>query len=288
MRGGNLVTEPLKSRPPSAEEPPVAVPRPVLAVVPAYVRSEDDMQLLLTCLVTLQATAPGTPVAVVDDASPASHLVDQLAAIAGEVGATVHRAAENRGFASTVNVGLRQALAIGADAVLVNADIEFDTPGWLEVLREREDTQRRPAAVVGALLRYPDGRIQHAGTFYSPLTRHWGHRFHFGPGTLPDAHLPAQCPVTAALMLIRHETLATVGLYDEGYFMGWEDIDYCLRTFAAGLECVYEPRASAIHAESVFRKNPSPELWAKTQASWERLVDQHTHAEMARWIPAIG
>ena len=39
----------------------------------------------------------------------------------------------------------------------------------------------------------------------------------------------------------------------------------CLRVFAAGLECIYEPACTAIHAESVFRKDPPPELKRKTQ-----------------------
>src|SRR5215213_9115206 len=142
---------------------PMDAPRPVLAVVPAYVRRESDMELLLTTLVTLQNTAPHVRTLVVDDASPAAHLVDQLAAIAGEVGADVVRNAENSGFARTVNVGLREALATGADAVLVNADIDFDRPGWLEPMLLRTDTLGRPAAVVGAKLLYPSGTIQHAG-----------------------------------------------------------------------------------------------------------------------------
>ncbi len=266
----------------------VTVPRPVLAVVPAFVRDEADMQTLLTTLVTLQATAPGTPVLVVDDCSPASGLMDQLRAIATEVDATVVRNAENSGFATSVNVGLRAARDAGADAVLVNADIEFDTPHWLEALQRRQDTQGRPAAVVGGLLRYPNGLIQHAGVHYSILARDWDHRFRFGPAALPEAQVAARCPVTAALQLIRNETLRDVGLFDENYFMGWEDVDYCLRVFAAGLECIYEPACTAIHAESVFRRDPSPELARKTYASGLRLWTTYSQDDMARFAPAVG
>ena len=266
----------------------MSFPRPTLAVVPAFVRNEHDMQTLLTALVTLQETAPGTPALVVDDCSPNKRLMDQLAVIAGEVDATVVRNAENSGFAASVNVGLREARSAGGDAVLVNADIEFDTPRWLDALQRRVDTQGRPAAVVGGMLRYPNGLIQHAGVYYSILSRDWDHRFRFGPAALPEAQVPARCPVTAALQLIRNETLHEVGLYDEAYFMGWEDVDYCLRVFAAGLECIYEPACSAVHAESVFRKDPSPELRRKTFESGVRLWSTHSQSDMARFAPAVG
>lgn len=261
------------------------VPRPVLAVVPAYVRRASDMELLLTTLVTLQQTAPSVRTLVVDDASPASHLIDQLEAIADHVGAEVVRNARNSGFATTVNVGLREALATGAHAVLVNADIEFDRPHWLEPLLERTDTQGRPAAVVGGKLLYRSGLIQHAGVFYSLLSRDWDHRFRFGPPTLPEANVPAQCPVTGALQLIRHETLQQVGIYDEGYFLGWEDVDYCLRVFAAGLDCVYEPSVRAWHHESVFRGRRDEKIERWTLESTRRLFTKWATADLTQWVP---
>ena len=83
------------------------------------------------------------------------------------------------------------------------------------------------------------------------------HRFQYGPNDLPEALVPCRCPVTAALQLIRHETLETVGIYDEGYRMAFEDVDYCLRVFEAGLECIYEPSVRAFHREKFFRGRPS-------------------------------
>lgn len=262
--------------------------RPVLAIVPAYVRHEQDLEVLLACLVTLAQTAPGIRTLVVDDGSPAAALMDQLEPVAPQVGAELVRKDENSGFAKTVNVGLREALATGADAVLVNADMEFDRPGWLPALRQRDDTQGRPAAVVGGLLLYPEGSIQHAGIFFSLLTRDWGHRFRYAPGDLPEAQVPVRCPVTAALQLIRHETLEDVGLYDEEYPLGWEDVDYCLRVFEAGLECIYEPAAQAIHVESVFRGEKTARVEEWNLRSLERLMNKWRHADLTEWVPPIA
>lgn len=237
---------------------------PCLAVVPIYLRSEQDLDIVLQCLVSLRQTAPEVEVLVVDDCSPAAQHVDLLELAASELEIELCRLPVNGGFARAVNVGLRRARDAGRDALLVNADIVFDRPGWLAPMLARTDTTGAPAAVVGARLLSPNGLLQHAGFYYSTLTRNWAHRLRFGPADLPEALVPLSCPVTAALQLIRHECLADVGLYDESFRMGYEDVDYCLRVFASGRECVYEPATCATHAEGTFR-TPEP----AGQEGWE-------------------
>ena len=58
--------------------------------------------------------------------------------------------------------------------------------------------------------------------------------------------------------------------------------------FAAGLECLYEPACSALHAESVFRRDPSPELKRKTYESGLRLWTTYSQDEMARFTLQAG
>ena len=262
--------------------------RAPLAIVPIYLRTSGDLDVLLRCLVSLVQTAPQAGVLVVDDCSPAAELVDLLAATAGEIGFELERRPVNGGFATTVNVGLRRALREGRDAVLVNADIEFHSPRWLEAMVARTGTDSTPAAVVGARLLYPNGLLQHAGIYFSLLHRGFAHRFNLGPGDLPEALVPCRCPVTGALQLIRHECLDGVGLYDEAFHMGWEDVDYCLRVFAAGRDVIYEPAACATHAESLFRSRT-----AKGQEDWERrslavLLAKHGGADLSAFTPAYA
>ncbi|HUR84826.1 MAG TPA: glycosyltransferase family 2 protein [Solirubrobacteraceae bacterium] len=259
-----------------------------LAVVPIYLRTAEDLDVLLRCLVSLVQTAPQADVLVVDDCSPVRELVDLLATTAGEVGFELVRRPVNGGFATTVNVGLRRALQEGRDAVLVNADIEFHAPAWLDAMLARSGTDGTPAAVVGARLLYPNGLLQHAGIYFSLLHRGFAHRFNLGPGDLPEALVPCRCPVTGALQLIRHDCLGAVGLYDEAFHMGWEDVDYCLRVFAAGHDVVYEPAACATHAESLFRSRT-----AKGQEDWERrslavLLAKHGGADLSAFVPAYS
>ena len=257
-----------------------------LAVVPIYLRTDADLDVLLRCLVSLRQTAPQADVLVVDDRSPAAKLVDMIQLAAGELEIELHRREVNGGFSRAVNVGLARALREGRDAVLVNADMEFHLPGWLEPMLARTDTTGAPAAVVGARLLYPNGLIQHAGVYYSTLHRLWAHRFNYGPADLPEALSPCRCPVTGALQLIRHECLASVGLYDESFRMGHEDVDYCLRVFASGRECIYEPAACATHAESLFRSRKSD-----GQEDWEResartLMEKYPASALTGFRPA--
>jgi GT2 family glycosyltransferase len=212
---------------------------PCLAVVPMYLRNEQDLDIVLRCLVSLRQTAPEVEVLVVDDCSPAAQLVDLIEIAAEELEIELCRLPVNGGFARAVN-----------------ADIVFDRPGWLAPMLARTDTTGALAGVVGARLLSPNGLLQHAGFYYSTLTRNWAHRLRFGPADLPEALVPLSCPVTAALQLIRHECLAAVGVYDENFRMGYEDVDYCLRVFASGRECVYEPATCATHAEGSFRTPP--------------------------------
>jgi GT2 family glycosyltransferase len=262
--------------------------RPSLAIIPAFVRNDAELEVLLRCLVSLATTAPDARVMVVDDHSPARVLVDHLQIACDELGFELVRKDENEGFSRTVNVGLRRALETGADAVLVNADIEFIDPGWLDRMRERTDTEGRAAAVVGARLLYPNGLIQHGGVFLSLLKRDWLHRFQYAPNDLPEALVACRCPVTAALQLIRHETLHTVGLYDEEFRLCYEDVDYCLRVFEAGEECIYEPSVRAFHHESLFRgRQPSQKIIDWTRASTRRMLALWGSKDLSRWVPEV-
>jgi GT2 family glycosyltransferase len=245
-------------------------------VIPAFLRGPEELDVLLKCLVSLATTAPDANVIVVDDGSPAQELVGQLEIACTELGFELVRSGENSGFSRTVNVGLRRALETGADAVLVNADVEFIDAGWLDRMRERTDTEGRPAAVVGARLLYPNGLLQHAGISLSMLNRDFYHRFNYGPSDLPEALVATRCPVTAALQLIRWETLDGVGFYDEGYRLCFEDVDYCLQVFEAGLECIYEPSVRAWHHESVFRG-------AKKSTRLERWTTESTNRMWTKW-----
>jgi GT2 family glycosyltransferase len=265
----------------------VSVPSP-LVVIPTYLRTDEDLQTTVEAVESVRATAgPSVEVLCVDDGSPEKNLVAQLGEKMSQLQSEVHAKPENSGFAKTVNVGLRRALHAGQDAILMNADVEIQTPGWYTNFRATKDDRGREAAVVGALLLYPDGTIQHAGIYFSLLTRTFDHLYKHGPGNLPEALKTRVAPVTGALQFIRHSTLETVGLYDEGFFLGWEDVDYCIRVGLAGQSCVYNPNIRAYHYEMKFRGRPDPKVAEWQAKSFLRLCEKYQNESFGALVPTI-
>ena len=261
-----------------------------LIIIPNYSTDSKDVAMLTDAVVSAKATA-GTDVKVlvVDDGSPEQDLLTQIEALSCDLGFELHRKKQNTGFSRTVNVGLKRALAEGRDAVLMNADIEMDTPNWVKEAQETMDNFGNPASVIGALLTYPQtGLIQHAGIYFSMLTRRFGEMYKFGPMNLPAALSQRAAPVTGAFQYITHDCLAAVGLYDEGFKLGYEDIDYCIRVFLTKeRQCMYNPRIRAWHHESMFRgagrKSEKVKRWEA--ASFLYLVRKYSDQSFAEFVP---
>lgn len=243
-------------------------------VIPTFRRAD----LPATCVATLRACEPDRArwrAFVVNDGGPPAVRAQIAAMFAGDPQVTVILKEANEGFSKTVNAGMRAALAAGASRlVLTNDDIEFRWP-VIDAIEAAFGSD--PAiGVVGAKLFYPDGRLQHAGMWREgPFIRH---RWHGWREPVPESDAAADCVVTAALQAIRAETAQAIGLYDEGYFMAWEDTDYCLRALKAGWRVIYWPGLRAIHAESATRGKPG-----QMSAWWIRAQNAGHERFMAAW-----
>lgn len=253
-----------------------------LAVMPTYMGTEADLEMTKKAIKTLKGTAD-VDLLVVDDASPAPNLVGDLVGYQAEVTFEIRAKVENEGFSKTVNVGMEIARERGQNALLVNADVAFFNDDWLGYMEGND------ADVVGALLLFANGLVQHAGIFYSVINRRPDHIFRMAPRNLAAVNEPRICPVTGALMLVKHATMEKIGLFDENFGMGFEDVDYCYTAFRNGLTCAYEPRAQAIHHESVFRHQypndkRQSERWRK---SFEYLHEKHKGWEFSDVVPTL-
>jgi GT2 family glycosyltransferase len=262
-----------------------------LAVIPAYSRNAGDVAMLEKCLSSLRRTvADGCDVIVVDDCSPDKEAAEATGKLAEQHGAQFFASETNRGFSHTVNVGLRQALQQERDAILVNADIEFFTSTWLELMVKQQTADGdAPASVVGALLLYPNNTIQHAGVYFSLLYREFDHIYRYGPHNLPEARHAKVCPVTGALQFIRLECLQEVGVYDETFRMGWEDVDYCVRVWQSGRECIYQPGVRAFHHEGFFRgqQRKTKQVAEWENVSWARFKQKWSHVSFSEFVPSL-
>lgn len=264
-----------------------------LVVIPNYASHIGDVAMLERCLSSLRHTAKNTcDVLVVDDASPDVDITTACRGTAESFGAEFYTKEENSGFSATVNVGLRRALQEGRDAVLCNSDIEFipGASGWLDLMvRQRAEDGEAPAAIVGALLLYPNNTIQHAGIYFSMLYREFDHIYRYGPANLPEARVARVLPVTGALQFIRRSTLEVVGVYDETFKLGWEDVDYNVRVWQAGLDIIYQPGVRAYHYEYGTRgQAPAGSKIADWQAlSWQRFKEKWGTTNFAEFIPSL-
>ena len=90
--------------------------------------------------------------------------------------------------------------------------------------------------------------------------------------------------VTACGMLIRRDCLETVGLFDERFFMYYEDSDYCLRARRAGRRAIIVPRARMWHkvaassggddspGERYYMALSSVQFFRKNVQGWSWLI----------------
>lgn len=258
-----------------------------LVVIPSYCRKPEDVQVLSDTIASIERTVPGeTDLLVVDDHSPSEEARGLIADLYSVGDFELIEKSENTGFSQTVNMGMRKALNEERDVILLNADIEMDVPDWVRICQATEDADHNPAAVVGALLVYPQtGLIQHAGIYFSFLTRRFYERYKYAPPKLPAALRLAELPVTGAFQYIRHETLTRVGLYDERFRLGYEDVDYSLRVFKEGMQCVFNPNVRAYHFESMFRGEKSEKISEWEAESFSKFNVKWAGESFAQYVP---
>lgn len=138
----------------------------------------------------------------------------------------------NLGFGRGFNVGIQYALDQGAEYVLIINNDTFVDPQILTRLMEHA----RPEIGILAPLIYfaaDPGRIWSGGGFFSRFTLEVKHDL----DAVIDTGLPEITErdfVPGCAMLFPAVVLHTVGLFDENFYLYYEDLDLCCRVRAAG------------------------------------------------------
>jgi GT2 family glycosyltransferase/glycosyltransferase involved in cell wall biosynthesis len=236
--------------------------RPVTIVIPTY----GDPEVTLKCVRRVKRTVRkhNARIVVVDDGSAPEHQERLRSSLRG---VELDLAPENRGYAASVNRGLRQARD-DDDVVVMNSDI-LPHRHWLEALQYGA-YREEGVGIAGPRLIYPDGRIQSGGSYRNQGAPEWfDHRYRFMPQRFGPALVPVDAlAVTGACMYVTRAALDDLGPMDEAYPMGYEDVDWCLRAWEAGWRVMYEPAALLTHLESVTR---GTEVGVRERASQERF-----------------
>lgn len=164
--------------------------------------------------------------------------------------------ASNVGFGVAANIAFKQSK--GEFVLLLNPDVVV-RPGALESLLEA--MQSRPEVGVALpQLRNPDDSLQYScRRFYTwkalwMRRGPWRRRFASHPAVRQhlmqdwDHGSPAEVDWgLGAAMLVRRQAVAGGQLFDERFFLYFEDVDLCLRLHRAGWKVVYNPAAVMTH-----------------------------------------
>ncbi|MGH9891203.1 MAG: glycosyltransferase family 2 protein, partial [bacterium] len=201
--------------------------RPRVAIIIVSWNSWSHME---DCLASLQkVTYPNVEIVVVDNAS-ADGSADRIAAFRPAI--TLLRNTKNLGSAGGNNVGMRYALAHGADYVwLLNADAEPE-PDAVALLVEAAEAHPNAGMVAPVLFDFHQrNHVQNCGSIID-----WDRCkvFHVtDPGAVATADA-SRYWVWATAVLMRRRLLETVGLYDERYFVYGDDLDLSARAIRSG------------------------------------------------------
>jgi len=230
----------------------------------------DRRELLRECLASLEAGGEAPLVVVVDNGSvDGSPEAARAACPAAEVLVLPH----NTGFSHAYNVGLRRALALGADGVLVLNNDTRVAAGALAALAAAAELV--PAAVAAPpaiepddLAEPPSGETRRIGMVAARVVLGvdgttldgTGQRITLdGFGKLEDAGRPLDaadapretfCPYGAAAFFRREllEDVAPDGeWFDEDFRLYCEELDLGWRARLRGWGCVYAPGAVVYH-----------------------------------------
>jgi len=227
-------------------------------------------------------------VCVIDDhVQPA--ILQELRDIAGDRLRLV-RFTEAFDFSAKINLGAVNSK--GKHLLLLNDDIEITTPNWIE--RMVMYSERDGVGVVGGRLLWGDNRLQHVGVGFDDGLPGHTYRGFAGDyrGYANAVHIARNClAVTGACMMTPADVFRDVGGLTKELPVNFNDIDYCLKVYAAGHRIVYDPDLVLYHFESSSR-DPVVNAWEVEQLvdRWESLaaVDPYGNPNLRRGMPRIG
>ena len=222
------------------------------------------LNLTVQCLASLEAeiaSLPGSRVVVVDNASPDGSGVMIAEAITEQRWAdwaTLLAQPRNGGFGYGNNAAMRVLLAQQAPPTyfwLLNTDTVIHEGALRSLVAFM---QANPSVgISGSQLEDPDTTVQSsafrfhsiAGEFEANLQVGIVSRL-LGPWAIAPAQPSRPTPydwISGASMLIRREVVEQVGFLDEGYFLYYEETDYCRRAKAGGWTCWFVPESRVVH-----------------------------------------
>ncbi|MBI2052041.1 glycosyltransferase [Candidatus Roizmanbacteria bacterium] len=145
----------------------------------------------------------------------------------------------NRGYAAGVNEGIKKGLKNGTDLfIIANPDISLQG-----LTADRILTAKKSFDVWGFAMK------QNGKTYYGGFLDHL--RMSGGLNEKKPRVRFFKCDfVSGSLMCIKREVVDMIGLWDESYFLYYEDADYCYRAKRAGFKVGIDSYTAYQHFEA--------------------------------------
>jgi GT2 family glycosyltransferase len=163
---------------------------------------------------------------------------------------------EQFGIALMRNVGI--ATGRGRYYVMLDADT-LVKPGCFDALVKFMDEHEKAAGCGPRTVR-PDGEMEYSAkrfyTFWTIVFRRTVLRFLWPNNPLVHKHLMLDCNhqktmdidwMAGACYMMRGETVEHIGNFDESFYFGFEDVDWCYRAKVADWKIYYVPGAEIVH-----------------------------------------
>jgi N-acetylglucosaminyl-diphospho-decaprenol L-rhamnosyltransferase len=220
--------------------------------------------LVIDCLASLaehRGECQGMVVAVADNASPdgsGAVIAKAIADNGWSDWARLMPMPRNGGFGYGNNAVIREFLNGEAQPRyiwLLNSDTVV-RPGAIATLLDFMERHPR-CGIAGSRLEDPDGTAQHSAFRFPWIAAEFESSIRLGVVTKLLRRWMVAPPITddntrfewlsGASMFIRPQVLHQVGLFDETYFLYYEETDLCVRVGDAGWECWYVPASHVVH-----------------------------------------
>lgn len=223
-----------------------------------------------------------TEIIVVDNGSE-DETGDGLNAYAERI--RIVRLPSNLGYVRGMNAGIAAARP-DDDVVLLNNDLVFNQPDWLNRLRDAAYAAAEHGIVGCRMLGPEPGQLLfHLGGFIEPELL-WGQQSESGQQETEVGQFPRTRRVQGiafALAYIRRDCLDRIGGLDERFHSYFEDTDYCLRAADAGIASVVAGAVTLRHDQHGSTKDDGgfrERLWEVSRASFakrwqQRLIDRY-------------
>lgn len=265
----------------------------------AIVVNYNSGRLLRNCIESLTKCPLPIEIIIVDNAS----VDDSIASIESFPSITITRNATNTGFASACNQGIAQATT---DYLLfLNPDCILEKTTLSGLLTELQSDGK--IGMVGGLIVNPDGSEQGGARRAVPTPwrsfvrafglSHFAKRwpklffdFYLHKQPLPEAPIEVEA-ISGACMLVKREAIADVGLWDEGYFLHCEDLDWCMRFRQKDWKILFVPSARVLHEQgSCSRSRPVFVEWHKHKGMMRFYLKffRHQYPGILMCLVALG